>query len=69
MRNTRDASGILLPDSQRLTHLGRWLRATSIDELPGLFNILRGDMSFIGPRPLLMKYLPLYSSQQAAAMT
>ena len=65
MRNTRDASGILLPDSQRLTHLGRWLRATSIDELPGLFNILRGDMSFIGPRPLLMKYLPLYSSQQA----
>ena len=65
MTNARDASGILLPDSQRLTPFGRWLRSTSIDELPELINILRGEMSFIGPRPLLMQYLPLYSSQQA----
>ncbi len=65
MTNQRDASGVLLPDAQRLTHLGRWLRSTSIDELPGLFNILRGEMSFIGPRPLLMQYLSLYSSEQA----
>ena len=65
MTNARDASGSLLPDAQRLTPLGRWLRATSIDELPALINILRGDMSFIGPRPLLMQYLPLYSLEQA----
>ncbi len=65
MTNQRDASGALLPDAQRLTPLGRWLRATSIDELPGLLNILRGEMSFIGPRPLLMQYLPLYSPEQA----
>ncbi len=65
MTNQRDASGVLLHDAQRLTPLGRWLRATSIDELPELFNILRGDISFIGPRPLLMQYLPLYSSEQA----
>jgi lipopolysaccharide/colanic/teichoic acid biosynthesis glycosyltransferase len=55
----------LLSDAQRLTPLGRWLRSTSIDELPGLLNILRGEMSFIGPRPLLMQYLPLYSAEQA----
>ncbi len=61
----RDASAALLPDAQRLTPFGRWLRATSIDELPELFNILRGEMSFIGPRPLLMQYLPLYSAEQA----
>jgi len=65
MTNARDSSGALLPDPQRLTPLGRWLRATSIDEFPALFNILRGEMSFIGPRPLLMQYLPLYSLQQA----
>jgi sugar transferase EpsL len=65
MTNARDASGALLPDAQRLTPLGRWLRATSIDELPELINILRGEMSFIGPRPLLMHYLHLYSPEQA----
>jgi len=65
MTNARDASGALLPDAQRLTPFGHWLRATSIDELPELLNILRGEMSFIGPRPLLMQYLPLYSPEQA----
>ena len=65
MTNARDPRGDLLPDAQRLTPLGRWLRATSIDELPELFNILHGEMSFIGPRPLLMQYLPIYSPEQA----
>lgn len=65
MSNLKDSSGALLPDSDRMTAFGRWLRATSIDELPGLINILRGEMSFIGPRPLLVKYLPLYSLEQA----
>ena len=65
MTNARDTSGALLPDAQRLTTFSRWLRSTSIDELPGLLNILRGEMSFIGPRPLLMQYLPLYSAEQA----
>ncbi len=65
MTNQRDTSGALLSDAQRLTPLGRLLRATSIDELPELINILRGEMSFIGPRPLLMQYLPLYSPEQA----
>ena len=65
MTNARDASGALLPDAQRLTPFGCWLRNSSIDELPGLLNILRGEMSFIGPRPLLMQYLPLYSPEQA----
>jgi sugar transferase EpsL len=65
MSNHRDATGALLPDAQRVTPFGRWLRATSIDELPELINILRGEMSFIGPRPLLMQYLPLYSPEQA----
>ena len=65
MTNSRDAFGALLPDAQRLTPFGQWLRATSIDELPELINIMRGEMSFIGPRPLLMQYLPLYSSEQA----
>ena len=65
MSNARDACGALLPDADRLTPFGRWLRATSIDELPSLLNVLRGEMSFIGPRPLLMEYLPLYSSDQA----
>jgi lipopolysaccharide/colanic/teichoic acid biosynthesis glycosyltransferase len=64
MTYQRDATGALLPDGQRLSPFGRWLRATSIDELPELINILRGEMSFIGPRPLLMQYLPLYSAEQ-----
>ena len=57
--------GSLLPDSERLTRFGRALRSTSLDELPELFNILRGEMSVVGPRPLLMEYLPLYSAEQA----
>ena len=65
MTNQRDARGVLLPDEKRLTPFGRWLRASSIDELPGLLNILRGEMSFIGPRPLLPQYIPLYSPEQA----
>ena len=57
--------GSLLPDAERLTHFGRLLRSLSLDELPELFNIVRGEMSFVGPRPLLMEYLPLYSPKQA----
>ena len=62
---TRDAQGNLLPDDQRLTPLGKFLRASSLDELPELFNVLRGEMSLVGPRPLLMQYLPRYSPEQA----
>ncbi len=65
MTDERDAQGELLPDSQRLTKVGRFVRSTSIDELPQLFNVLKGDMALIGPRPLLVKYLPLYSPEQA----
>ena len=65
MTNQRDINGALLQDDLRLTPFGRFLRATSVDELPGLINILCGEMSFIGPRPLLMAYLPLYSPEQA----
>lgn len=65
MTDERDASGELLPDSKRLTRVGRFVRATSIDELPQLFNVLVGDMAIIGPRPLLVRYLPLYSPEQA----
>lgn len=65
MVDARDASGNLLPDAQRLTRFGRWLRATSLDEVPELWNVLKGDMSLVGPRPLLIEYLPLYSPVQA----
>lgn len=64
MTDERDADGELLPDAQRLTRVGRIVRSLSIDELPQLWNILRGDMSFIGPRPLMVKYLPLYTKEQ-----
>ena len=64
MTDERDADGNLLPDADRLTPVGEFVRSTSIDELPQLINILKGDMAFIGPRPLLVKYLPLYSEEQ-----
>ena len=64
MTDERDESGKLLPDTVRLTKVGKIIRSTSIDELPQLINILKGDMAFIGPRPLLVKYLPLYSAEQ-----
>ena len=65
MTDDRDAEGNLLPDEQRLTKVGRFVRSTSIDELPQLINVLKGDMALIGPRPLLVQYLPLYSPEQA----
>lgn len=65
MTDERDAEGNLLPDAQRLTKVGRFVRSTSIDELPQLINVLKGDMALIGPRPLLPQYLPLYSKEQA----
>ncbi len=64
MTDERDESGELLPDNVRLTPFGRFLRSTSLDELPELWNILRGDMSLVGPRPLLVQYLPLYNDEQ-----
>lgn len=64
MTDERDAEGKLLPDAQRLTKVGKFVRSTSIDELPQLINVLKGDMALIGPRPLLVSYLPLYSKEQ-----
>ncbi|MDD6076540.1 MAG: sugar transferase [Bacteroidales bacterium] len=65
MTDERDAEGNLLPDADRLTKVGKFVRSTSIDELPQLVNVLKGDMALIGPRPLLVRYLPLYSPEQA----
>ena len=64
MTDERDAEGNLLPDEKRLTKVGRFVRSTSIDELPQLINVFKGDMSLIGPRPLLVQYLPLYNAEQ-----
>ena len=64
MNNKKDKDGNLLPDEKRLTGYGKWLRSTSLDELPELFNIVKGDMAIVGPRPLLVKYLPYYNERQ-----
>lgn len=65
MNDARDKQGNLMPDEERLTRLGRFLRSTSLDELPELFNVIKGEMSLVGPRPLLTRYLPLYTADQA----
>lgn len=65
MSDERDENGCLLPDAKRLTNFGKFLRSTSLDELPELINVLKGEMSLVGPRPLLMEYLPLYSNEQS----
>ncbi|MCG9698284.1 sugar transferase [Shewanella sp. Isolate11] len=65
MLDAKDSNGNLLPDEQRMTKFGSFLRSTSLDELPGLLNVLKGDMSLVGPRPLLVEYLPLYSEEQS----
>ncbi len=64
MTNEKDENGELLPDEQRLVGIGKFIRSTSLDELPQIFNVLKGDMSFVGPRPLLIEYLPLYNERQ-----
>jgi undecaprenyl phosphate N,N'-diacetylbacillosamine 1-phosphate transferase len=64
MTNEKDANGNLLPDDKRLVGIGKFIRSTSLDELPQLFNVLKGEMSFVGPRPLLEEYLPLYNAKQ-----
>lgn len=69
MTDARDANGDLLPDAERLPRFGKLLRASSLDELPELWNVLRGDMSLVGPRPLLMEYVALYSPEQARRLT
>lgn len=66
MSDKRDENGELLPDDQRMTPVGTFIRKSSIDELPQLINVLKGDISLIGPRPLLMEYLPLYNDEQKA---
>ena len=65
MNDAKDTQGGHLPDSERITNFGRWLRSTSLDELPSLWNVLKGEMSLVGPRPLLMEYVPLYNAEQS----
>ena len=67
MSNARDTDGNLLPDNQRITSIGKFVRSSSLDEIPQLFNVVLGQMSFVGPRPLLVKYLPLYNEEQKKA--